>query len=215
MVDYIIRPMKEEDIPQVAKIDREAFPGEWRSHTSYRRDMSNPVAHYIVACRESKAETELRQQGRPELPWFKRLFSHNYLPAEERYTPSAKNILGFVGLWIMFYEAHIIAIAVRNDYRRTGIGEELLFSTIELAAQLNAKVVTLEVRASNKAAQALYKKCGFQLIGRRAKYYSDNGEDAVLMGVDNITSAPFQTRFQQLKEAHRQRWGRPSTTQIT
>jgi ribosomal-protein-alanine N-acetyltransferase len=112
----------------------------------------------------------------------------------------------------MLNEAHIIAIAVRNNYRRKGIGEGLLISVIEVATQLHANVITLEVRASNVVAQALYKKYGFRVVGRRPRYYSDNGEDAVLMSTDTITSAPFQTCFQQLKEAHSQRWG--FTTQL-
>jgi ribosomal-protein-alanine N-acetyltransferase len=201
---YIIRPVRDEDIPQVIEIDHEAFPGEWtfRSFGSYRRDIRNPVARYIVAC--VPKEKGAPQQNRPKVSWLKRVFSPNYSPIQEAL--SEEYILGFVGSWIMTYEAHIIAIAVRSNYRRKGIGEGLLISIIESAVQSNAKVVTLEVRVSNKAAQALYKKYGFQVIGRRTRYYSDNGEDALLMSTDTITSAPFQARLQQLKEDHAKRW---------
>jgi len=200
MVDYIIRPMKIGDIPQVAEIDHEAFPGEWlfRSHASYKQDLKSSLAHYVVACTEEEREVV------QELPWFKRLFSHNHLPSERKYTTDY--IVGFAGFWLMLKEAHIIAIATRNNYRRMGIGEGLLISVIELATQLNANVVTLEVRASNEIAQALYKKYGFQEVRRRPRYYSDNGEDAILMHTDYIASASFQTRFQQLKEAHEKSW---------
>ena len=102
-------------------------------------------------------------------------------------------------------EAHIIAIGVRDGYRRLGIGEGLLISTIELAAILNTNIVTLEVRASNEVAQALYKKYGFQVVGRRSRYYSSDGEDAIVMSTDNISSISFQASFQQLKKAHAQR----------
>jgi len=102
-------------------------------------------------------------------------------------------------------EVHIIAIAVRNDYRQMGIGEGLLISTIEMANQLDANVITLEVRVSNKIAQALYKKYGFQIVGTHSKYYSNNDEDATLMSTDDITSAPFQSCFRQLKDAHKQK----------
>ena len=100
-----------------------------------------------------------------------------------------------------------ISGAVKNNYRRAGIGEGLLISVIELARQLDATVVTLEVRVSNETAQALYKKYGFQVVGRRPRYYSDNGEDAVLMSTDAVSSISFQAHFQQLKEFHRQKWG--------
>jgi ribosomal-protein-alanine N-acetyltransferase len=69
---------------------------------------------------------------------------------------------------------------------------------------LNANVVTLEVRASNRIAQELYKKHGFQATGRRPRYYSSDGEDATIMSTDNITSMPFQASLQQLKKAHAQ-----------
>jgi ribosomal-protein-alanine N-acetyltransferase len=63
----------------------------------------------------------------------------------------------------------------------------------------------LEVRASNETAQELYKKHGFQVVGRRLRYYSSNGEDAIIMSTDNITSMSFQASLQQLKKDHAQR----------
>jgi len=205
MVNYIIHPMKDEDIPQVAEIDHEAFPNEWmfRSHTSYKQDLNNPVARYVVAC------TELNRQGVQQLPLFKRLFSFNRSPDERKHI--VEYIVGFAGFWLMLKDAHITTIAVRNNYRRIGIGEGLLISIIELSTRLNAHIITLEVRASNEIAQALYKKYGFQTVGRRLRYYSDNGEDAILMNTDNITSASFRTCFQQLKSAHAQRHNEVST----
>ena len=197
---YVIRRMKYEDISQVAQIDREAFPGEWvfRSQAAYRQDLDNPSTRYIVACKDKDA-TESAPQDMPRLPWYKRLFSY------ERRLSTREYIVGFSGFWMMMGEAHIIAIGVRNGYRQLGIGESLLIATIELAQILNANLVTLEVRASNKVAQELYKKYGFQVTGRRLKYYSSDGEDAVIMSTDNITSPSFQASFQRSKEDHAQR----------
>lgn len=98
-----------------------------------------------------------------------------------------------------------MAIGVRNSYRQVGIGEGLLIATIELAQTLSANVITLEVRVSNEVAQELYKKYGFQVVGRRLRYYSNDGEDAIIMSTDNVTSLPFQASFQRLKKAHAQR----------
>jgi len=197
---YVIRPMKYEDIPQVAQIDREAFPGEWvfRSQAAYKQDLDNPSIRYLVACKMSGV-SESKGQPTAKLPWFKRFFSYR-VPVN-----TAEEIVGFSGFWMMMKEAHIIAIGVRDEYRQLGIGEGLLIATIELAQTLNPNVVTLEVRASNMIAQELYKKYGFQVTGRRAKYYSSDGEDAVIMSTDNITSMPFQASFQHLKKAHAQR----------
>jgi len=197
---YVIRRMECEDIPQVAEIDREAFPGEWvfRSQSAYKQDLDNPSVRYVVACRK-KDEGESGGQMVPKPPWFKRLFGY------ERRLNMPEDIVGFSGFWMMAGEAHIIAIGVRNVYRQLGIGEGLLIATIELAQILNANIVTLEVRASNKIAQELYNKYGFQVMGRRPKYYSSDGEDAIIMSTDDITSMPFQASLQQLKKAHAQR----------
>jgi len=189
--------MKCEDIPQVAQIDREAFPGEWvfRSQAAYRQDLDNPSIRYIVACKDKDA-TESGPQEVPRPPWFKRVFNY------QRRLSTREHVVGFSGFWMMVGEAHIIAIGVRDDYRQLGIGESLLIATIELAQILNASLVTLEVRASNKVAQELYKKYGFQVTGRRLRYYSSDGEDAIIMSTDNITSPSFQASFQRAKEDH-------------
>jgi len=92
----------------------------------------------------------------------------------------------------------------------------LLIATIELAQIVNANVVTLEVRASNETAQELYKKYGFRVVGRRPRYYSSDGEDAIIMSTDNIASMPFQASLQQLKKSHSQKWGQAlSIAQLT
>jgi len=197
---YVIRPMQYEDIPQVAQIDREAFPGEWvfRSQAAYKQDLNNPSVRYIVACNKRDV-SESEGQAIQKVPWFKRLFSY------ERHLSVSENIVGFSGFWMMMKEAHIIAIGVKNGYRQLGIGEGLLIATIELAQRLNSNVVTLEVRASNMIAQELYKKYGFQVTGRRVKYYSSDGEDAIIMSTDNIASMSFQASLQQLKKAYAQR----------
>jgi len=199
-VHYIIRPARDRDARQVVEIDREAFAGNclFRSPNSYRREIHNSTACYIVAgMGEEPEETE-----QPRVPWYKRLF-HNRNSDEP--SNNDQYILGFAGLWIMPDEGHITSIGVRNDYRHAGIGERLLISLIDLAAELGLGIMTLEVRASNKTAQALYRKYGFRVIGKRRHYYSDNGEDALIMSTPSITSASFQSHFQQLKESHNQR----------
>lgn len=198
---YIIRPMEYKDVPEVARIDREAFPGEWvfRSESAYKRDLDNPSVHYIVAC---KARDASKSPGKAvqSLSWFKRLLG------DERGADTPEDLVGFAGFWMMMREAHITAIGVRDGCRRRGIGEGLLIATIELAQITDASVVTLEVRASNEVAQELYNKYGFHVAGRRLKYYSSDGEDAIIMSTDNIASMPFQASFQKLREAHAQRY---------
>jgi len=209
-ITYRLRPISDEDIPQVTEIDHESFPGEWlfHSYTSYKQEIHNSSAHYIVACIRSGFGAKLALEDSRGIFWLNRLFNYRRaIPAgkEQNGLHTKEYVIGFAGLWAMLNEVHIIAVAVRNNYRRMGIGEGLLISTIEMASQLNANVITLEVRASNEIAQALYKKYGFRIVSSRPKYYSDNGEDAILMSTGDITSAPFQSCFQRLKEAHRQK----------
>jgi len=207
---YTIRLAEDRDIHQVAEIDREAFSEEqlFRSYASYHREIHNPLARYIVACTGEEHELDTNKQIMPEIPWYRRLFSydrHNEHAQNEQY------ILGFAGLWIMPDEGHITALGVRSNHLRSGIGERLLISLIDLASQLSIRTITLEVRASNEAAQSLYRKYGFQKVGRRPHYYSNNREDAVLMSTNTITAASFRAHFQELKEAHQQRWGQHVT----
>ena len=78
-------------------------------------------------------------------------------------------------------ELHINNVAVRESYRRSGIGKLLLAQAIEEGKRLGATTAFLEVRSGNLAAQALYEKCGFKAIARRPRYYSEPLEDAVVM----------------------------------
>ena len=80
-------------------------------------------------------------------------------------------------------ELHINNVAVRTEYRRRGIGAALLNRVIDEARRRKANAAFLEVRSANHAAQALYQQCGFKAIARRADYYSEPREDAVVMSL--------------------------------
>jgi len=206
-----VRLMRKEDIAQVTEIDREAFPTLW-APINYQHELQNRLAHYIVAYNEETVgEPEVKAapaKHRTGLLFkMRQLFNHNRLFDTEMPPSSKQNIVGFAGFWIMAGEAHITNIAVRELYRRRGIGELLLISIIDLATKLNAKLITLEVRASNTAAQSLYYKYGFTQIGSRRGYYTDNREDATLMSVENTASTSFQTHLQHLRQAHSRKWG--------
>jgi ribosomal-protein-alanine N-acetyltransferase len=209
-----MRLMHTEDINQVTEIDHEAFPTMWPP-VNYRHELQNPLAHYIVACDEEKTveepEVEVAlQKGFSRLKSrVRQWFSYDRFSGKEMPSSVRQYISGFAGFWVMADEAHIISLAVRETYRHRGIGELLLIATIDLAAQLKARIITLEVRASNTAALSLYDKYGFTQVGLRRAYYIDNKEDAILMSTENITSALFQARLQQLKCSHSRKWGIP------
>ncbi len=90
-------------------------------------------------------------------------------------------VLGYAGAWIVMDECHITNIAVAEEARGQGIGRALLTALLQYMSSLGAAWADLEVRVSNERARKLYESEGFVSIGRRKKYYEDNGEDAYLM----------------------------------
>ncbi len=95
-------------------------------------------------------------------------------------------IIGMVVVWIMIDEAHIATIAIHPQFRGHGIGKKLLAETLRQSIQHGAVLATLEVREHNIIAQQMYQKFGFEIVGRRLKYYQDNNEDAVLMTLTKL-----------------------------
>ncbi len=209
---YHIRRMGDGDIPQAVEIDLDAFPNQWphASASSFHHELRNKLAYYIVVGEDGAAENGGNGQsvtGLKEIAsYIRQLFRRDrfFGPAGQ----GSEYLAGMAGIWMMVDEAHIVTIAVRNNRKNLGLGEWLLINIIELAVQLRAKYVTLEVRVSNRTAQTLYEKYGFTRAGTRKKYYSDNGEDALIMTTCELDSPAYQATLQGLKDEHRNRWRR-------
>ena len=105
---------------------------------------------------------------------------------------AGERLIAYAGIWLMVDEAHITTFAVLPVYRRRGIGGRLLLELIELAADLGATVMTLEVRLSNAVARRLYQAFGFRPVGVRPRYYSDDGEDALIMTTEGLDAPDMQ-----------------------
>ena len=208
---FYIRLMHQGDIARVTEIDHEAFSTQWPP-TNYHYELKNSLAHYVVACEiekipdESKVEVALEKSRPGLISRVRQLFNRSRPTNSETLPLNKEYIVGLAGFWIMAGEAHITSIAVRQVFQRRGIGEQLIIFLTDLAIKLNARILTLEVRASNIAAQKLYSKYGFTKVGLRRGYYTDNREDAIIMSTEEIMSTSFQARFQQLKQAHSRRW---------
>ena len=97
-----------------------------------------------------------------------------------------KRVAGMIVSWIVVDELHIATIATHPEFRRQGIGELILTTALKDANSAGARRAFLEVRESNEAAQAMYRKFGFEITGRRPRYYKDNGEDAILMTLESL-----------------------------
>jgi ribosomal-protein-alanine N-acetyltransferase len=106
---------------------------------------------------------------------------------------------GYAGLWLMVDEAHVTTIGVHPDHRGQGAGELLFLGLADIAQEMRAVRMTLEVRVSNVSAQALYRKYGLEIAGVRRRYYSDNGEDAYIMWSEPVSSPEFRNRIARLR----------------
>ena len=122
-------------------------------------------------------------------PWpafaFEQELTANRL-AHYRVARLAGRVVAFGGIWLMVDEAHITTFGVHPDHRRRGIGRRLLLELAEVALELGSARMTLEVRVSNEPAQRLYRSFGFNVTGRRVAYYSDDGEDALVMTTSDL-----------------------------
>ncbi len=207
---FAVRPMEERDLLQCAEIERDAFPTLFPP-TSFRRELKNKIARYLIATRvdeNGSAPPQGDEGADGDRPLFNRLLSHVCRQRNSAWQVGQEFIAGFVGTWYMVDEAHIVAIGVRTEHRGKGVGELLLISAIEQALELDARVVTLEVRVSNSAARNLYKKFGMTEQGVRKGYYTDNREDALIMSTGQIHSPDYSQHLDRLVRGHVQRWGR-------
>lgn len=90
-------------------------------------------------------------------------------------------IVGYAGLWKIIDEGHITNVAVSPSHRRKHVATALLTVLLQVTGDEGISRHTLEVRAGNKSAIALYEKQNFKVLGVRKGYYRDNGEDALIM----------------------------------
>ena len=105
------------------------------------------------------------------------------------------DIIGYGGLWKVVHEAHITTVGVRLQSQHQGFGSVIFAALIQRSYELAARWITLEVRAGNAQAIHLYERFGFRAIGRRRGYYTDNGEDAVIMWSDSLHAPAFKSRY--------------------
>lgn len=159
--------LRQEDMPALMEIEVVAFPNPW-SEGTYRTEADNRFARYgVIRTTEAGAAASGVADG---------------------------TLLAYGGLWDQGFDAHITTIASHPNWRGKHLGETMLLFLLQLAVRTTPQsttAVTLEVRPSNPVAQSLYKKWGFEEVGRRKHYYRDNYEDALIYTVDGIREPEF------------------------
>ncbi|ABZ84289.1 ribosomal-protein-alanine acetyltransferase [Heliomicrobium modesticaldum Ice1] len=158
-VNYYFRPMTVKDVDEVLAIEQVSFPTPWSRSAFVTELTESRLSHYWVCVEGAEKDGRL-----------------NPFPVEP-----TERVIGYVGVWIILDEVHITTIAIHPERRGEGLGEALLEYIFFETAQLGGERITLEVRPSNTKALALYRKRGFQEVGRRRGYYTDTGEDAIIM----------------------------------
>ena len=142
----------------------------------------NDVTIRPMQLRDAAAVAELEKQCF-SMPWSERSVASEldnplslWLVAEQ-----AGCLIGYIGSQTVLDEADMMNLCVAPDARRRGLGRALVGALTSALAQRGVQTLTLEVRASNEAAQALYAQLGFRLVGRRKDYYRLPREDALIL----------------------------------
>ena len=203
---FSIEPMQIEHIPSVMAVERLSFPSPWPA-SAYRKEIqSNRLAHYFVARHvdihgdpvDALPVQELQAAAQPGDGFLSRLSkwlggSDGARSVATRDETELRSVMAYAGMWVLAgSDAHVTTIAVHPLYRGRGIGERLLLECIDRGLASGAERMTLEVRVSNSVAKQLYEKYGFEVQGRRKRYYSDNGEDADIMTTSEIETPSYR-----------------------
>ena len=212
---YRLDMMSQDDVPEVSRVERRCFANPWPA-SAYRRELQNPAQNYYVVLREMQAGslTGAALESGPSDVYAaareassRRPVARRSLLPIPRGRPQESNgrelasIIGFAGMWLAFDEAHVTTIGVDPRHRGLGLGELLLLCMFDAAVARGANWLTLEVRVTNAAAQALYRKYGFTAHGTRRRYYSDNNEDALIMWSPALGEPGFRAEIESRREA--------------
>jgi [ribosomal protein S18]-alanine N-acetyltransferase len=135
-------------------------------------------------------------------PWSASLFLSELAQRTARTYLVARadgEVIGYAGIMFMGDEAHVTNIAVDPQWHGRKAGTRLLLAIITEAIARGAEVISLEVRVSNRIAQAMYDKFGFSAVGVRKGYYIETNEDALIMTVPNARSTEYRIRLQGIR----------------
>jgi [ribosomal protein S18]-alanine N-acetyltransferase len=136
-------------------------------------------------------------------PWSASLFLAELSQRSARSYIVARHgteVVGYAGMMFTGAEAHVTNIAVDPDFHGYKVGSRLLVALITEALTRGVETISLEVRVSNRVAQSMYEKFGFEATGVRKGYYIETNEDALVMVVENANSANFRKKLDSIRE---------------
>jgi ribosomal-protein-alanine N-acetyltransferase len=154
--EFQIVPATVAMLPEILQLEEACFSAPWTRKMFEAELTGNPFARFLVATDQTGTDS------------------------------AARTIVGYHCFWIVFDELRLMNLAVHESMRRRGIGRALATEAIVRGFAQAATRAVLEVRASNEAAQSLYRQLGFVPISTRRHYYLSPLEDAVLMAMDPL-----------------------------
>jgi [ribosomal protein S18]-alanine N-acetyltransferase len=173
MPDLTLKPMPEHLLASAVELDQVCLGGLWNL-AGYKQEFERETSTLLALTKPSPAVEEMAQP--PEL------------------------LVGVGCSWRILEEMHITLLAVHPDDRRSGLGQIIFNQLLWMGCQQNLERVTLEVRESNQAALALYSKFGFQIAGRRRRYYPDTGEDGLILWCGRLNQPEFVQMLRQQQQ---------------
>ena len=157
-----LRPLQPGDTARVAELERDLFgPSAW-SEAMINGELTAPGRWYVAADDPADAALDAGQGAGAEEP----------------------RLVGYAGLWFDGDVTQVMTIGVAPAMQRQGIGSALLEALVARSRDLGAMAVLLEVRVDNDPAVALYERFGFEVLGRRRRYYQPEDADAWTMRLD-------------------------------
>lgn len=184
MIFLTLASLQSKLLPQVLELDSQCFGGLWTME-GYQRELESPNSYLLaLTCPISSAS----------------ISSYTSSSSAVRNTQSPERLLGLGCVWSILEEAHLTILAVHPSYRHQGFGQALLHALLTTAWQQGLERATLEVRVSNQSALSLYQKFGFREAGRRRRYYSDTGEDGLILWLGGLQQPEFEQQLGQWQQ---------------
>lgn len=159
-----IKPLETFQVSEIVVLDRICLGGIWTAE-GYLREINSPNSSLLTL---------------------------SFWDEETKNTNSKEKIVGVACLWSILEEAHITLLGIHPDFRQQGLGTLLLLSLLEDAISRNLSRATLEVNVNNIKAINLYRKIGFEIAGKRRRYYQSTGEDALVLWLNKLQNYSFK-----------------------
>jgi [ribosomal protein S18]-alanine N-acetyltransferase len=186
----ILKPPQLDYLNQIVELDKSCLGGLWTLE-GYQRELESPNSNLLILSIPQNPQQSFLSSKPSELSSSASSSSLLSQPLAAASVADEEKIIGCGCFWEILEEAHITLLMIHPDFQGFGLGQLLLYALLNDAVSRKLERATLEVRISNEAAIALYKKFGFQIAGRRKNYYKTTNEDALILWRGDLARSQF------------------------